>query len=147
MCPPQKKAKTQPLFQTAIFSSIFTSNLLSACEKTSLILIISIHLLLSSLEMQRRVMQTYRPSITQVILLFLKRNDSQTFKSSSCKKIFSSLYVIVTICLDKCFLFHVITGRRCFYKDFLVRWGLFNRHVFVLLETCNLKEVRILSPQ
>ena len=37
-----------------------TSNLLSTCRKTSLIRIISIHLVLSSLEMQRRVIQSYQ---------------------------------------------------------------------------------------
>ena len=48
----------------------------------------------------------------------LKRNHSQTFKSSSFKKqkLFS-VYVIGTTSLDACFLFHVTTGRHYFYTN------------------------------
>ena len=65
-----------------IFTSIFT---LRKTTKTSLILVMSIHLVLPSLEIQKG---GYRPSILQVFLLCLKRNDSRTFKSSNCKKLF-----------------------------------------------------------
>ena len=55
-------------------------------RKLNLLPINSIHLVFSFREMQRRLMQT--KSILQAFLLCLKRNVSQTFKCSSCKKIF-----------------------------------------------------------
>ena len=48
-------------------------------------------------------------------LLSLKRNDS-TFKNSNWINFFSIVHVMVTTYLDKCFLFHVITGSYCFIK-------------------------------
>ena len=51
----------------------------------------------------------------KLFLLFLKRNNSQTFKSiATAKNLFSSVYVIGTACFDKLFLFHVTTGRQYF---------------------------------
>ena len=45
----------------------------------------------------------------------LKRSDSKSFKSSSYKKRFSSLYVVSKSFFDECFLFYVTTGRCCFF--------------------------------
>ena len=56
-------------------------------------------------------------SIPRVFLLYLKRNDPQTFKSGSWK--FSSVYVVGTTCFDECFLFYVITGRHYFSWEFI----------------------------
>ena len=54
-------------------------------------------------------------SALYVFLICLKRNNSETFKSiATAKNLFSSVYVIGTTFFDKCFLFLVITGRRCF---------------------------------
>ena len=69
------------------------------------------------------------------LLLCLKRDHWQTSKVATAKDIFSSVYVIVTICFDKGFLFHVTTGRHRF------PWGLFKRHA-TLFETSDLKEVQ-----
>lgn len=62
-----------------------------------------------------------RPKCTTRFLICLKRNNSQNFKSSNCKKCFSPLcmsktvtYVIGTTCFDKCCLFHVKTRRHSF---------------------------------
>ena len=41
-------------------------------------------------------------------------------KVSSAKEIFSSVYVMDATCFDECFLFHVITGKRCFSKSCVV---------------------------
>ena len=60
------------------------------------------------------------------LLLCLKRDHSQTLKVATAKDIFSSVYVIATICFDKGFLFHVKTGRHRF------PWGLFKRHAHAL---------------
>ena len=77
---------------------------------------------------------SHRPKYTSSFLICPNLNDSQTFKSSSCKKIFFSVYVVHATCFDVCFSFYVITGSRYF----------FNRHIVVFFETSVLKEVRIL---
>ena len=46
------------------------------------------------------------------------------------KNFFFSVYVIFTTCDIKCLLFHVITGRHCFYKSLLI----FIRDMFYFLE-------------
>ena len=111
----------KPLFFQA-YLHFGTSNLLSTYRKTSLIRIISIHLVLLSLEIQRRVIQTkYTPSFFP---LFKKEATPKPSNVATAKNIFSSVYILVTTCFDKCFLFHVITGRRYFYKSLLMLWGL-----------------------
>ena len=96
-----------------------TSNKLSYYKyrKTSLILVNSIHLLLPD----------------QVYYKFFynarKETNPKTSKVATAKTFFSSVYVIVATCFNKCFLFHEITGRHCFYTTLLIPWGLFNRHV------------------
>ena len=72
----------------------------------------SICLVVSSLEMQRRLIQTnvhYK-----FFTLFQKKNDSQTFKSSSFKKPSLQFYLTDKTCFDECFLFHLITESHCF---------------------------------
>ena len=60
-------------------------------------------------------------SIPRVFLLCLKRNDSQTIKSGSCKKIlFSNVYAIAITCFHECFLFYVIDGRHWLSWKFVV---------------------------
>ena len=56
-------------------------------------------------------------SALQVFLLCQNRNDSQTFKSSSCKRFFASVFVIDANCFDQCFLFNFITRRHYFYQS------------------------------
>ena len=60
--------------------------------------------------------ESCRPSILQMFLLFQK-NDPQTFTCCDCKKRLQC--VIVTTSFDKCFLFHVVTGRHCFLSKFI----------------------------
>ena len=89
--------------------------------------------------------ESYRPSMLQVFLLCLKIATPKPSKVATAKNFFSSVYVLVMTCFDKCFFFlHVITERHCFYKSLLIPLGLFNCHVVVLLEARNLKEVDIL---
>ena len=72
-----------------------------------------------------------RLSIPQAFLPCLKRNDSQTFKISKCKK----------LVLQLCMLLLQLTSINVFYKSLSL---LFNHHVYTLFETSDLKEVRIL---
>ena len=73
---------------------------------------------------------------------YLKRSVSQTFKSSSCKKIFAKCVIIDTTCLDKYFLLHVITGNSIFLHNFFVS----QRLGATPISLRSLKEVRILCP-
>ena len=75
-------------------------------------------------------------NILQGLLLCLKRNISQTFKSSSCKTFFPSVYVIDTACSDECFLFQVIIGIRYFLYRFIVTQSFFAIAMFL----CSLKK-------
>ena len=85
-------------------------------------------------------------STLQVFLLCSNRNDSQTFKRSSCKNVFSSAYVIDVNCFDECILFQVISGRHYFFeKSLSVLWDFFNCRIVVFFETSVLNEVRILN--
>ena len=69
----------------------------------------------------------------------------KTVEVTTAKNFFSSVYVTVTTCFDKCFWFHVITGRYCFLnKSLAITLNFFNRHVLAVLEMSDLKEVRIL---
>ena len=58
--------------------------------------------------------------ILQTLLLCLKRNVRQTFKSSNCKKVFLKC-ITDTTCFDKCFLF-LVTGRHYWLYKFIVTW-------------------------
>ena len=75
-----------------------TLNEMSAYVELDLLLISFIYLVFSSLEMQRKLIEN-KVSILQLFLICLKRNESQIFKSSSCKKFFpqcvSYRYVIL----------------------------------------------------
>ena len=57
--------------------------------------------------------------ILQTLLLYLKRNVSQAFRSSNCKKVFSKC-VYIWYNFPQCFLLHVITGRHYFLYKFIV---------------------------
>ena len=52
-------------------------------------------------------------SILQTFLLCLKSKISKTFKSSSLKKSFPSVYTFDTNYFDEFFLFHMVTERHC----------------------------------
>ena len=43
-----------------------------------------------------------------------KETTNKPSKVVTSETFFSSVYVIVITCFDKCFLFHMITGRNCF---------------------------------
>ena len=66
---------------------------------------------LSSLEIQGKVIQTN--FIASSFTLSEKKMTPKPSKLATAKTFFSSVYAIVTSCLDKCFLFHVVTGRHC----------------------------------
>ena len=58
--------------------------------------------------------------------------------------VLSSVHVVDATCFDECFLFHVITGRRYFFSEFVVTVRFFQPPYVVFFETRALKEVRIL---
>ena len=111
------------------FSSFFminlrfsTSNSLSTYRKTNLLFTNSICLVFSSLENQRRSQPT------KVLYSWLK---IAVYKPLKVANIFSSVYVIDTICLDKYFLFP-LTGRHCFYESLLLPCVFFTTAMFLL---------------
>ena len=59
-------------------------------------------------------------SIIQAFLFCLKRNVSQTFKSSSCKKVFPNAYIIDKTCFNEFFLVYLTTGRHYFLYKFSI---------------------------
>ena len=81
-------------------------------------------------------------SILQTFLLCLGRNVPQTFKSSSCKTSFSSVYIIDTTSFDKCFFIPCDDWKTLFFiQIYHYPEVQHNRHVASVL-----KEVRILYP-
>ena len=77
----------------------------------------------SSLGIQRRVIQTnYTTRFLYSVWLETTHKPSNV---ATAKNFFSSMYVIVTNCFDKHFLFHVITGRHCFHQSLSLFWGSF----------------------
>ena len=68
---------------------------------------------------------------------FWKERTHKPLKIAAGKNIFSSVYVIDITCFGECFLFHVITGKHCFYKSFSLTWGLFQpSYCCVLWNNC-----------
>ena len=66
---------------------LLLSNYIPTFRKLNLLHINSIYLLVFSLQKQRRILPT-KQSTLQVFLICPNRNDSQNFKSSSCKIFF-----------------------------------------------------------
>ena len=100
------------------------------------------YLVLSSLEMQIRPMQSKVYNNSASFLIHLEKKDSQNFKCSSCCT-FSpvNVYVVRATCFDECFLFYVTL----FLKRFIATMRFFfNHHVTTFLKRNVLKEVRIL---
>ena len=62
-------------------------------RKTNIVFINSIHLVLIYLEIQRRALQS---KYTTFFYFYLKRYNSQTLKSSNCKKTFSPVCVLLS---------------------------------------------------
>ena len=88
---------------------------LSKYRKINLILINSIYLVFSSLEVQIILKYPYIPKYTTSFFTPSEKKAFTNLQSiATTKNIFSSVYVIGTTCFDKLFLFHVTTGRQCF---------------------------------
>ena len=91
--------------------------------RSSFLPINSIYLVFSSLEMQRRLIQTNKVSYKRFYSV-RKETSHKPLKVAAPKKSFSSVYIIDTTCFKECFLFHVITGRHYFYANLLLPGGL-----------------------
>ena len=94
----------------------------------------STYFVFSSPGIQRRLMQS---KVSYRFFLLCPKRNAQIFKSRSCKKSLSSVYVLGRTCFNECLLFHVTTGRH--YRCSLVI--LFNRRALAFFETSVLKEV------
>ena len=82
--------------------------------------------------------------IPRALLLCLKRNDPQTFKSGICKNPFLRCACYWHNLLRWIFLSYVITGRHYFHESLLLLWDFFKHHVASFFEASVLKEIRIL---
>ena len=121
LCPPQNRRKDDQHFELLLLMinlHFGTSNLLSTYKKTSLLLKSKIHLVLSFLKIQRRLIQNkYTASF---VTLSEKKRLTNLQKYQLQENFFSSAYVTDTTFFDKCFLFHVITGGHYLLKKFIV---------------------------
>ena len=80
--------------------------------KLNSLLINIIYLVVSSLEMQRRLIQT--KVHYKIFYSISKETTHKPSKVAATENFSSNMYVIVTTCFSECFLFHMITGRHCF---------------------------------
>ena len=141
--PPQKQVKTKPTFQTTIFRAKFTFWPIKLNTYMQEIKFTSHKLYLFGLLFSINVKEhSYRPKYTLSFSICPNLNDSQTFKSSSCKKIFSSVYVIDATCFDECFFVPCDNWKTL--RSLLLVLDIFNRQIVVFLEASFLKEVCIL---
>ena len=102
--PPRKLANTTSIYKNCYFSCKFTLWHIKLYRKTSLLLITSFNLVFFSLKIQRRHIQS---KYTTSFLFYLKKRVTN-FQKWQLQKAF------VATCFDKCFSFHVITGRHSF---------------------------------
>ena len=115
LCPPQKQAKTQSTFLSAVFHNKVTVCYIKSNTYIQKTKFTSHKEYLFSLLPSRNARKTHADqSIPHAFSLCLKRNNPQTLKVAAAKTLFSSVYVIGTTCYDECFLFSLITGRHCF---------------------------------
>ena len=121
LCPSQKQLKTQATFYTAIFQTKCTlwpiklNTYMQKIKFTSHKQYLLGHLVFIKAKKTRTDQNTL-----QVLLLCLNRNESQTFKRSSCKNFFLECDVIDATCFDECFLSHIISGNVLFSKSLLL---------------------------
>ena len=81
---------------------------MSTCANLNFLPIKGIYLVFSSLEMQRRLIQT--EEYYKLFYSVRKEASHKHLKVAAARKFLSSVYIIDTRCFDKCFLFHMITG-------------------------------------
>lgn len=87
-----------------------TSNYLSTCGKTSLLLINSIYFVLFSLEIQKRItgQQETQTKYTTIFFTVSEKKRLTNLKNQQLRKNFSPVCMLL---FRKCFLFYLITGR------------------------------------
>ena len=95
----------------------------------------SIHLVSSSVEMQRLVQTKVYYKLCYCVW---KETSHKLLKVAAAKMFFLSVFIIDTTCFDECFfLLHVITGRHCFLCKFIVTLRFGETAMLV----CSLKQV------
>ena len=142
LCQPQKRRTRNQHFKVLFFTinlDFVTSNQISICKKLNLSLTSKIYLVVLALEMQKRIKQI------KVFFYFVwKETNYKPLKLTAAKAFFFSLYAIGTTSFDKCFLFHVITGRHYILKKFIATLittliDFYNRYVIAFFEINVLK--------
>ena len=91
---------------------------MSTSEKLNFLSINSIYLISSSLEMQRRLIQTI--VYCKFFYSVWKETANKLSEKATAKAPFSTVYIIDTTCFDECCLFHMITGRYYFLYKVIV---------------------------
>ena len=138
--------KHNPHFKLLIFriNLLFgISNEMSTYGNLSLLLMYGIYLVFSSLEIQRRLIQT--KLYYHFLLLCLKRNVSQTFKSSNCNKLFAKFLCYWYSLLWWMFFILCDNWKKFFIKIYHYPELFCNRHVIAFFEASALRS-RILCP-
>ena len=109
---------------------LFIINLHYIYRKINLLLISNIYLFFSSLETQRRLVQTKR--YHNCFYSILKETTHKHSKVATAKNLSSSVYFVST-CFDKCFLCQcMITGSYCFSRKFIDTLRFFSTAMFLL---------------
>ena len=106
----------------------------------NLLLINNTSLVVSSIEMQRTLIQT---KVYYKFFYFLRTETTQKIlKEAAAKNVFiHCAYYIDTVCFDEFFLFHVITRRH--YKSLSLVWHFLNGRI-AFFKTSVLEEICIL---
>ena len=94
-------------FSKKFYSS--ASDEITTCGKLNFLSINRIYLVFSSLEMQRRFMQT--KWYYKLFYYVWTETSHKTLKVAAAKYSFLSVYTTDTTCFDDCFLFYVITEK------------------------------------
>ena len=119
-----------------------TSNQIFTHRKLNLPLASNIYFVFLPLEMEKRLKQT---KACHAFSYFVwKVTTHKPLKVAATTSLFSSVYVIGTICFDECFSFYVIHKRHYFSRKFIVTLRLFKGHFATFFEASLLKEVYIL---
>ena len=113
----RRETRVKLLFFTTNLHSV-TSSQISTYKKINLPLTTTVYLVYLPLDVNNRLKQT---KVYLVLFCFAwKETTQQTLKKNkplkvaAAKFIFSNVYVIGNNCFDRCFLFHMITGRHYF---------------------------------
>ena len=118
LCPPQNWRKINQ-HSKLLFSKINlqfdTSDQISPYRKLNLLPVSIIYLVVFSLEMQKRLLQT--KAYYKLCFSVRKETSHKHLKVAAAKRSFLNVYIIDTTCFNECFLFCLITRRHYFFMQ------------------------------